>query len=390
MKKILSAIIIVFFSAIITSCANNNGPSFGGDMYGPIILGDKWEENKLDSLTCVAFSDIQYYYNWEELVHYESGMFNYYNELYPLYTNNLIKVSFKNKIYAEITLLDESGNEVYTVIPDAEGNCYLFPQWKANQYQISVKYWDKNTGNEVIEQHFVSNNIVLNIDGLENKRENIDIMFVVDTTASMNDEIEFLKNEIKKVVEEVTSENTVSIRVAILLYKDENELYKTLYSDFTSNIDDQVEFLANKIAYGGGDYEEAVADAMEEAVNKDWILKNSTNILVHFADAPCRDEEITDWYNASLELNKKGIRTISVASSGINKKTEYLMRSMTLITNGTYVYLTNDSRIGDEHMDATVDFDFVVEYLDECLIRLINGYQTGIMERPKDIYKTIN
>jgi hypothetical protein len=63
---------------------------------------------------------------------------------------------------------------------------------------------------------------------------------------------------------------------------------------------------------------------------------------------------------------------------------------MTLITNGTYVYLTNDSRIGDEHMDATVDFDFVIEYLDECLIRLINGYQTGIMERPKDIYKTIN
>ena len=51
-------------------------------------------------------------------------------------------------------------------------------------------------------------------------------MFVVDTTASMNDEIEFLKNEIKKVVEEVTSENTASIRVAILLYKDVNELYK--------------------------------------------------------------------------------------------------------------------------------------------------------------------
>ena len=124
---------------------------------------------------------------------------------------------------------------------------------------------------------------------------------------------------------------------------------------------------------------------MEEAVNKDWTLKNSTNILVHFADAPCRDEEITDWYNASLELNKKGIRTISVASSGINKKTEYLMRSMTLITNGTYVYLTNDSRIGDEHMDATIEFDFVVEYLDECLVRLINGYHTGVIKPAKDI-----
>ena len=55
MKKILSAIIIVFFSAIITSCANKYDPSFGGESNGPIILGDKWEENQLDSLTCIAF-----------------------------------------------------------------------------------------------------------------------------------------------------------------------------------------------------------------------------------------------------------------------------------------------------------------------------------------------
>lgn len=385
MKKILSLIIIVFFSVIITSCASKSETPGGDAMNGPIILGNKWEENELDSLTCVAVSDLEYYNNWKELVHYNSGIFNYYDELYPLYTNNLIKISFSNKIYAEITLLDESGNEVYTVIPDATGNCYLFPQWDAIQYQISVKYWERTTGKEIVEKHFVSSSITLNIDGLENKRENIDIMFVVDTTASMTDEIDFLKNEIKKVVEEVTSENTVSIRVAILLYKDENELYKTLYSDFTTNIDEQVEFLANKIAYGGGDYEEAVADAFEEAVSKNWTSKDSTNILIHFADAPCHDDEINDWYNASLKLNQKGVRTISVASSGINKKTEYLMRSMSLITNGTYVYLTNDSRIGDEHMDATIEFDFVVEYLDECLVRLINGYHTGVIKPAKDI-----
>ena len=103
MKKILSLIIIVFFSVIITSCASNSQTPGGDAMNGPIILGNKWEENELDSLTCVAVSDLEYYNNWKELVHYNSGIFNYYDELYPLYTNNLIKISFSNKIIYRIS-----------------------------------------------------------------------------------------------------------------------------------------------------------------------------------------------------------------------------------------------------------------------------------------------
>jgi hypothetical protein len=47
-----------------------------------------------------------------------------------------------------------------------------------------------------------------------------------------------------------------------------------------------------------------------------------------------------------------GIQMITVASSGVNKKTEYLFRAMTLITNGTYVAITNHSNVGDEHIES--------------------------------------
>lgn len=381
MRKIV-VFIIICLSFVISSCAahgDNGNADYAGEA---VVFGDKWDENNQTALTCVAVSDVQYYNQWYDLVHSYNGIFNYYNELYPLYTNNIVSIKFTKPIYAEVTLLDYTGNEVYTVIPDANGECYLFPKWDARKYHFNVKYHSNVSNQIVVEQYEVENLIVLDIDAADYKKENIDIMFVVDTTASMDDELNFLKMEIAKVVETISTNNHCNIRVSILLYKDNNEIYKTMYSDFTNNIDEQIEFLSNKIAYGGGDYEEAVSDAMELAASQNWGSENSTNILVHFADAPSHDEDIEKWYNSTLKLNEKGVRMISVASSGINKKTEYLMRSMTLLTNGTYVYLTNDSRIGDEHMDATVNFPFTVEYLDECLIRLIDGYHTGEFSEP--------
>ena len=207
-------------------------------------------------------------------------------------------------------------------------------------------------------------------------------MFVVDTTTSMDDELEFLKNEISDVVEEVNSFNDCIVNVAVLLYKDKGEIYETLYSEFTEDINAQLEFLENKIAYGGGDFEEAVEVAIEEAASKSWSGSNSTKIIVHIGDAPAHDENINDWYNAVIDLCNKGIRLITVASSGINKKTEYFFRSMTLISNGTYVAITNHSGIGNDHIDSSVDVNVTVEYLDSCLVRLITGYHTGILYDP--------
>jgi hypothetical protein len=68
---------------------------------------------------------------------------------------------------------------------------------------------------------------------------------------------------------------------------------------------------------------------------------------------------------------------IPVASSGIDKYTEYLLRNEAMMTGGTYVFLTNDSGIGGDHLEATVG-ETVVEYLNRLLVRLINEYHTGV------------
>ncbi|MCB0845041.1 MAG: hypothetical protein KDE26_17455, partial [Bacteroidetes bacterium] len=58
---------------------------------------------------------------------------------------------------------------------------------------------------------------------------------------------------------------------------------------------------------------------------------------------------------------------------GVNKETEFLMRFFALATNGTYVFITDDSGIGNDHLEPTVG-DFEVEYLNELIIRLVKEY----------------
>ena len=49
------------------------------------------------------------------------------------------------------------------------------------------------------------------------------------------------------------------------------------------------------------------------------------------------------------------------------------MRFMAISTNGTYVFITSDSGIGNPHLEPTVG-EYEVEFLNDLLVRLINKY----------------
>ena len=68
-----------------------------------------------------------------------------------------------------------------------------------------------------------------------------------------------------------------------------------------------------------------------------------------------------------------GIRIIPLTASGIGKETEYLMRSLALLTNGTYLFLTDDSGIGGSHIKPTTD-SYDVEMMNEMIVRIINQF----------------
>ena len=92
-------------------------------------------------------------------------------------------------------------------------------------------------------------------------------------------------------------------------------------------------------------------------------------------DAPPHEDDTTmEKIRSQIqEAARRGIKLIPVTASGIGRETEFLMKFMAMLTNGTYVFITDDSGIGDAHLDPVVN-DYEVEKLNDCLVRLITQY----------------
>lgn len=204
----------------------------------------------------------------------------------------------------------------------------------------------------------------------------LDLMIMCDTTGSMSDELEYLKEELSDIVKKIKSENAnIPTRISVNFYRDEDDEYEVRQFPFSENIDEVVNAIGEQSAEGGGDFPEAVHTALDSAVNNhDWD-ENSVKIMFLVLDAPPHsDVQIVDSVNSTIQKAAgMGIRVIPVASSGIDKSTEYLLRTMAFTTGGTYTFLTSDSGIGGEHIEPTVGA-FNVEKLGDMMVRIVGGY----------------
>ena len=203
------------------------------------------------------------------------------------------------------------------------------------------------------------------------------IAFIVDATGSMSDEIDFLKADLTNIITTVrTRHDGADIRTAALFYRDEGDDYLTRVSDFTSSLPETVSFIREQNADGGGDYPEAVHTALETGLQKlSWQEEGAVRLAFMLLDAPPhkRADVIASLQQSIPMYAKLGIRIIPVAASGVDKPTEFFLRFASIATDGTYVFITNHSGIGNDHMEATVG-DYQVELLNELIIRLIDRY----------------
>lgn len=203
----------------------------------------------------------------------------------------------------------------------------------------------------------------------------LDLMIMCDTTGSMSDELEYLKEELSDVVTRIKNENAnIPVRTSVNFYRDTGDEYEVREFPFSENLDYVVNAIGEQSADGGGDFPEAVHTALKSAIDHDWD-EDSVKIMFLVLDAPPHDDaQIIDQVNTLIsQFAEKGIRVIPVASSGIDKSTEYLLRTMAFRTGGTYTFLTDDSGIGGGHIEATVGA-YNVEKLNDMMVRIVNSY----------------
>lgn len=205
----------------------------------------------------------------------------------------------------------------------------------------------------------------------------VDILLSVDTTGSMGDELSFLQTELQNVLKTVKANNQqLNLRASTNFYKDQGDEYLVRPFPFTTDFNLVQQQLSAQTAGGGGDYPEAVDSALADAIQEhQWQTSARARLLFLVLDAPPHQNKQVQEQLQTLNdaARQKGIRIIPVASSGVDKATEFLMRSLAISTGGEYVFLTDDSGIGGGHIEPTIG-DHKVEKLNALMIRLIEKY----------------
>lgn len=301
---------------------------------------------------------------------------------WQMYTNHRIAVAItaKNKPAANATVtLFRNNTPIWTAKTDNLGRAELWvgafqKEKELNPTLLRLKVNEQWVSTATISETQV-NRIALD-ETLPSPTNLVQIAFMVDATGSMGDELEFLKMDLKKVINEVQkTNNQLKISTGTVFYRDEGDEYVVKHSSFTEDINQTTEFISLQRADGGGDFPEAVDKALVQLNQLQWQPEARTRIAFLVLDAPPHNKPAVI---SSIQYSVKtaaasGIKLIPVVASGIDKTTEFLMRFIAMYTNGTYVFITDHSGIGNKHLEPSVG-EYQVEKLSDLMVRLIKKY----------------
>ncbi|MFN3389734.1 MAG: vWA domain-containing protein [Allosphingosinicella sp.] len=210
-----------------------------------------------------------------------------------------------------------------------------------------------------------------------------DLLLAIDTTGSMGDEMAYLKAELRSILDALKrSHPGLDIRLGLVAYKDEGDVYVTRTYPFTSSLMEMQGHLASHHADGGGDYPEAMDQALIRAVGLNW-REDAVKSLLLVADAPPHDRNVARTWAAAEAARARRIQIVPVAASGVADTAEYVMRAMAAATQSRYIFLTDDSGIGNPHAPPAVACHLVTR-LDTMVRRVLDSQISGRRVEPRE------
>ena len=383
MKNLLT-ILTLFLVAVLFACTEDTDEMANSELSadsGSFSLSTNGGGNSSSTggiITAGEWNDLENWMFWDSLS--QVSELNQFATTWNILAKHRVSAQVigldSMPIAGETIRLKSSGQLLYSSITDYNGKVEFFINF--NQIDSQQINWSELS----LETSFTTDSSISAYPTLNRiqqqsnaTNQNIEIAFVVDATGSMSDELLFLKNELLDVLQRIKANNQ-NLRTASVFYRDVGDEYVTRVSSFSADVSQTVQFIQNQSSAGGGDYPEAVHSALNKALNDlQWTSTARTKLIFLLLDAPPHNTNSVknDLNNSLISSIENGIKIIPIGASGINKETEYLMRNFAIITNGTYVFITNDSGIGNEHITATVG-SYQVEFLNDLMVRLVQKY----------------
>jgi hypothetical protein len=220
---------------------------------------------------------------------------------------------------------------------------------------------------------------------------NLDLTLVLDTTGSMGKELGYLKSEMKAIATAVHDKfPAVDQRYALVVYRDDGDEYVTRVFPFTRSIEEFRKNLAAQRAAGGGDEPEALHRGLEEALQLPWRSDDTVRVVFLVTDAPPHAQYVGRTMDALNGLRKQGVAVYGVKTGVPSDAAELVLRSCSLLTGSQYVFLTDDSGVGNAHGEPHIPF-YSVQKLDKMMVRMIESELSGkhVDPPPTDIVRVV-
>lgn len=271
-----------------------------------------------------------------------------------------------------------AGRDVVTARTRADGRWDFFPSidtpQSAGAAVLEVRHRGVTSQVRVdIPSRGDGQDVIIRLPGVQaTATRALDLAFLIDVTGSMEDELRYVNRELTDIVGRIRQEAPeVIVRVGAVFYRDRTDPVPLQRIAFTRDVDGFVRAMQSVAASGGGDYPEDLNAGLETAITGlDWSQDDSVKVVVLVADAPPQRYGGYDYQRAMRDASARGIRILPVAASGADREVEFLFRAMGTYTSTPYVYLTDDSGIGNRHMEADTD-RVAVEYFHDALTRLL-------------------
>lgn len=212
----------------------------------------------------------------------------------------------------------------------------------------------------------------------------LDVHFVLDATGSMSSQIAQLRTNMASIADQIAAlPSQPDTRFGMTIYRDEGDTFVTRTFDLTNNLSAFQDALALVVANGGGDYAEAMDEAIAEALEQpSWRRDGAVELMITVADAPPQvARQVAQGTNDSAaKAAQLGVKILPIAVAGADDQTEFAMREMAFVTGGRFVFLS-DGQTGTtttgERTDITPD-DFSELPLDELVVKLVTQELAGL------------
>jgi Mg-chelatase subunit ChlD len=249
---------------------------------------------------------------------------------------------------AEVRVQSPGGQAMWART-DAGGQVWLSPDAfdasRASIYQVNVRKpgrWGTTQATAYLQRGQQSA-VDVTLDAATSSHAQLDLVFLIDATGSMGDEIDKLKTTLRSIAAEVAKlPAQPDLCFGLVAYRDKGDQFALRSHDLTRDLGAFQGVLNQLRAGGGGDYPEAMNEALHDTVHRlSWRGNNTTRMVFLLADAPPHLDYGGPQYDDDMQAALgKGIKVFSVGASGLDAQGEYVQRQIAQYTGGKFVFLT--------------------------------------------------